>query len=177
MNLLLSRLKKRLVYALMVASTGIAPAMAEGLEFSDDDTITVTADSAWEAEEVDVLHFSGDFTLQGPDWSLTGDTAVVYGKLDDPDRVVVEGNPARISFLREADASGAPVDEGERVDGGAALVEYFRASDKLTMQGTASLTRKESTLHSDRIEYDVDTDRYAASGAKGIRLILNPEDE
>jgi lipopolysaccharide transport protein LptA len=153
------------------------PVLAEGLEFSADDIITVTALRAWEGDAAEVVHFSGDFKLQAPDWTLAGDTAVVYGKLDDPDRVVVEGAPARISFLRQAEANDGGLEEDERVDGSATTVEYFRATDKLKMQGGASLTRKDSTLVSETIEYDVDADRYSASGEGGINIQYNPEDD
>jgi lipopolysaccharide transport protein LptA len=153
--------------------------IANSLDFSSDDTVTVTAENAWEAEEADVIHFSGQFELHAPDWSLAGDTATVYGKLDNPDKVVVEGNPARISFLRageEAGSNGNPEDRDQRVDGTAAIVEYFRATDKLTMRGAASLTRKDSTLVSEVIEYDADTDRYSASGEGGINIQFNTDD-
>lgn len=74
--------------------------IANSLDFSSDDTVTVTAQKAWEAEETDVIHFSGQFEIRAPDWSLAGESATVYGKLDNPDKVIVKGNPARISFLR-----------------------------------------------------------------------------
>ena len=152
---------RRAAFCLLACYLSSSLAIADRLEFSDDETVTVTAEKAWEAEEPNVVHFSGQFELRAPDWALFGDSAVVYGKLDDPDRVVVEGKPARISFLRETDESDTTTDPEERVDGSAAVVEYFRATDKLRMRGEASLTRKDSTLVSDKIEYDVDTDRYS----------------
>ena len=152
-------------------------AAAQGLEFSEEDTVIVTAARAWEADEGDVVHFSGNFELRAPDWTLQGETAVVYGKLDDPDRVVVEGNPARVSFLRQPDEDQSQPVEEERVDGSAALVEYFRSTDKLVMRGAATLTRKDSALDSESIEYDVETDRYSASGQGGINILLNLEED
>jgi lipopolysaccharide transport protein LptA len=155
----------------------VPPAAAEGLEFSDGDIIIVTAQRAWEADAADVVHFSGRFELHAPDWTLAGDSAVVYGKLDDPERVVVEGAPARIAFLRKAEPADGSAAEDERIDGSAATVEYFRATDKLKMRGGASLTRKDSTLASEIIEYDVDADRYSAGGDGGINIQFNPEDD
>jgi lipopolysaccharide transport protein LptA len=158
------------------------PGMVDALDFSSDDVVTVTAKKAWEGEEADVIHFSGQFELRAPDWSLEGESATVYGKLDNPTKVIVKGNPARISFLRAgetANSKGTPQEQGdaeERVDGAADIVEYFRATDKLKMRGSASLTRKDSTMASELIEYDVDTDRYSASGEGGINIQLNPDD-
>ena len=44
------------------------------------------------------------------------------------------------------------------------------------MRGEAILKRKESTLASEVIEYDVDADRYSAGGAGGINIQLNTDD-
>lgn len=154
----------------------IQPGLADSLSFNSDDTVTVTAERAWEADEADVIHFSGQFEMRASDWSLLGDTAVVYGKLDNPDRVVVEGKPARISFLRDSDDDAGTDDPAERVDGAALFVEYFRATDKLFMRGGASLIRKDSTLVSDVVEYNIGADRYSASGEGGINVQFNPDD-
>jgi lipopolysaccharide transport protein LptA len=155
----------------------IHPGIAGSLDFSSDDTVTVTAKNAWEAEEADVIHFSGQFELRAPDWSLAGETATVYGKLDNPDKVVVEGNPAKISFLRTGEEAGTNDNPEERIEGTASTVEYFRATNKLIMRGAASLTRKDSTLVSEIIEYDVDADRYSAGGEGGINVQFNPDDD
>lgn len=152
-------------------------AFGDPLDFNSDDTVTVTAERAWEADEADVVHFSGQFELRAPDWCLFGDTAVVYGNLDNPDRVVVEGKPARIAFLREATGNSTNAVEEERVDGTATMVEYFRATDKLVMHGAATLTRKDSTLTSEEIEYDVETDRYSAGGSGGINIQFTTDND
>ena len=167
---------RRLVWLLLTLLPFAKPLFAGPLDFSSDETVTITAQRAWEAEEVDVIHFSGNFELHAPDWSMAGDTAVVYGDLDDPDRVVVEGKPARVSFLRTADDTGEPA-EDEPVEGAAQVVEYFRATDKLVMRGNASLVRKESTLTSALIEYDVETDRYSAGGEGGINILYNADED
>jgi lipopolysaccharide transport protein LptA len=152
---------------------------AVSLDFSSDDTVVVTAGKAWEADAADVIHFSGQFEMRAPDWSLAGESATVYGKLDNPDKVIVKGNPARISFLREPEEGGTSSDADleEQVDGSATVVEYFRATDKLIMRGAASLTRKDSTLASEVIEYDVESDRYSAGGEGGINIRLDTEDD
>ena len=165
------------VFCLPVLCSGIQPAFSGPLDFTSNDTVTVTAERAWEADEADVIHFSGQFELRAPDWSLFGDSAVVYGKLDNPDRVIVEGKPARIAFLRDVEGKDGSADSVERIDGTANFVEYFRATDKLLMRGSANLTRKDSTLVSEIIEYDVDADRYSASGEGGINVQYNPEDD
>lgn len=150
--------------------------LAAALDFSSGDTVTITAERGWEGEESNVIHFSGNFRMRGPDWSMTGDTAVVYGKLDDPDKILIEGSPARVSFLRKKEENSDPASSNDKVDGEALFVEYFRATDRLIMRGAASLARKESTLNSEIIEYNIDTDRYAASGEGRVNVQLNPDD-
>lgn len=172
-----SPIRGRSAFLLLMFLVGMQPGYADSLGFNSDDTITITAERGWEGDEADVIHFSGKFELHAPDWSMAGDTAVVYGKMDNPDRVVVEGSPARISFLRKDDENPDDADAQEKVDGAANFVEYFRATDKLIMRGAASLVRKDSNLASQLIEYDVDTDRYSASGEGGINIQFNPDDE
>jgi len=172
----IAKIARLAVFCLPTFFCGIEPGFAGSLDFSSGDVVTVSAERAWEADEADVIHFSGHFELRAPDWCLFGDTAVVYGNLDNPDRVVVEGKPARISFLRDAEESAGGTAARERVDGSASFVEYFRATDKLLMRGEANLTRKQSTLVSEVIEYDVDANRYSAGGEGGINILLNTDD-
>jgi lipopolysaccharide transport protein LptA len=172
-----SPIRGRSAFLLLTFLVGMQPGYADSLGFNSDDTITITAERGWEGDEADVIHFSGKFELHAPDWSMAGDTAAVYGKMDNPDRVVVEGSPARISFLRKDDENPDDADAQEKVDGAANFVEYFRATDKLIMRGAASLTRKDSNLASQLIEYDVDTDRYSASGEGGINIQFTADDE
>ena len=147
---------------------------AGSLSFNSDDTIMITAERGWEGDEANIIHFSGNFALQAPDWSMAGDTAVVYGKIDNPDRVVVEGSPARILFLRNDDENA---DEQDKVEGAANSIEYLRATDKLIMRGNVSLFRQDSELTGQMIEYEVDTDRYSATGESGINFQFNPKEE
>lgn len=172
-----SLIRGRSAFLPLMFLVGMQPGFADSPGFSSDDTITITAERGWEGDEANVIHFSGNFELHAPDWSMAGDTAVVYGKLDNPDRVVVRGSPARISFLRSEVENPDDADEQERVNGAANFVEYHRATDKLTMRGAANLIRKESTLTSQIIEYDVETDRYSAGGEGGIDIQYNPEDD
>jgi hypothetical protein len=45
------------------------------------------------------------------------------------------------------------------------------------MRGDANLVRKDSTLVSELIEYDVDTDRYSAGGEGGINIQFTTDDD
>lgn len=164
-----------IVFCLLCLIIGSPNGFADALEFSPDDTVTITAERAWEDDEPGVIHFSGQFVLRAPDWYVSSDTAVVYGNLDKPDKLILEGKPAKILLLRGADNSEDSTGSEESVEGAASIIEYFRATDKLTLRGAASLTRAEDVLNSELIEYDIDADRYTAGGAGGVNIQLNPE--
>jgi lipopolysaccharide transport protein LptA len=166
----------RAIWCLLALFVGVQAGHADILDFSSDDTVTITAQKAWEADEADVIHFSGQFILRAPDWYSSADTAVVYGKLDNPDKLILEGKPAKIFFLRETGEDAEEPDPAESVEGEASTIEYFRATNKLVMRGAATLKRKDNMLTSEVIEYDVDSDRYSASGEGGINILFNPED-
>jgi lipopolysaccharide export system protein LptA len=176
----------------------LAPGVqTHALDFNTSDTVSIVADNAWEGDDVDVIHFEGNFELRAPDWYMSSDTATVYGKLDNPDKVVLEGKPAKIYFLRDTNAEpGAePATEKDEqsaqaglsttrsepdlddVEGSALLIEYMRGSNKLKMTGSASLKRKDNQLSSEVIEYDIDADRYSASGDGGINIQVVPSDD
>ncbi len=161
------------------------------LDFNTNDTVSIVADNAWEGDEVDVIHFEGNFVLRAPDWYMSADTATVYGKLDNPNKVVLKGKPAKIFFLRDTGPnSGKNEQSGPRpkpatqtdpgfedVQGSALHIEYLRASNKLKMTGSASLKRKDNQLSSEVIEYDIDADRYSASGDGGINIQVVPSEK
>jgi len=157
--------------------------MAEALNFNSNDTVTIVADNAREGDQVDVIHFSGNFELRAPDWYLSADSATVYGKLDNPEKVVLEGNPAKIYFLRNSNKTATPSNETsaeptwEDIEGTALKIEYLRLSNKLKMTGSATLKRKENQLSSEVIEYDIDADRYSARGDGGINIQVNPSND
>ena len=166
----------------------IPTGFADILDLSSDDTVTITAQRAWEDDEGDITHFTGSFELRAPDWYVSADSAVVYGKLDDPDKLVVEGKPAKIFILRDTakSTSNSHSDSGSdsgsgsgsepNIEGVASTIEYFRTTNILKMRGAAILTREDNTLSSEIIEYDIDEDSYSASGKGGINIQFSPED-
>jgi lipopolysaccharide transport protein LptA len=161
---------------LLAVFLSIQTGLADILDLSSDDTVTITAQRAWEDDDGDITHFTGSFELHAPDWYVSADSAVVYGKLDDPDKLVVEGRPARIFILRDTEKSAGNSDPEPNIEGVAFTIEYFRTTNTLKMRGAAILTREDNTLSSEIIEYDIDEDSYSASGEGGINIQFSPED-
>jgi len=146
-----------------------AESFSDKLNFSEGDTVLVSAERAWEVDNGDSeeLHFGGNFVLRAPDWFVASDSAIVLGNLENPDKIVLKGTPARISFLKAGT---------EEVNGTANTIEYYRSTNKLILVGQATLQKNDNMLRSEQIEYDVDADQYSASGEGGINIEVKPKD-
>lgn len=134
------------------------------------DTISISADEAYEDIQPGILHFKGNFLMQSKDWQLSSTTATVYGSPNRPDRVYLEGSPARFLVDRADAEAQTPVDAT------APVVEYLRATNKLTLSGGATLMLGDEVIRSTNIEYDIDTNQYQAGGIDGVHIEVPPVD-
>ncbi|MGA9574355.1 MAG: LptA/OstA family protein [Lysobacterales bacterium] len=134
------------------------------------DMISISADEASEDEEPGILHFHGHFLLRSKDWNLTADVATVYGKPDKPDRVILEGSPARFLVSR-ADSA-----ELGQIEAAAPVVEYSRADNLLLLSSGATLMLGDEVIRSRHIEYNISTNRYKAGGTDGVLIEVPPVD-
>lgn len=132
------------------------------------DMISISADEASEDEEPGILHFSGHFMMRSEDWNLTSDQATVYGSPDRPERVILEGSPARFLINRADNA------ELGQIEAAAQVVEYSRADNLLLLSSGATLVVGDEVIRSRYIEYDIGTNRYKAGGADGVLIEVPP---
>jgi len=137
--------------------------------FSSGDTVNIRAAEAWESEEPNVIHFSGNFELKASDWYLSADLATLYGKLDDPETAMLTGSPAFILVNTESEG------RIQTITGQADRIVYHRETNSLRLDGAASITRDDSTMHSGKIEYDIEQDRIRAGGDEGVHIKVKPE--
>lgn len=134
------------------------------------ETINISADEAYEDIEPGVLHFKGHFLMQTLDWTLESGQATVYGPVDRPDRVQLEGAPAR--FLIEHSST-----EGQDIiEATAPEMEYLRSTDTLKLSGGALLKLNDEVIQSRVIEYNISTERYQAGGVDGVIIDVPPLD-
>jgi len=149
--------------ALIFSPCGAAP-----LGESAFDMISISADEASEDEQPGILNFRGNFLMQSSDWQLTSTQATVYGSPNKPDRVYLEGSPARflIHQVNQPDK--------DSIEAAASVVEYLRASNMLTLSGNATLKLGNEVIRSAVIEYDIGTNRYKASGTDGVLIEVPP---
>jgi len=137
--------------------------------FSSGDTVNIRAAEAWESEEPNVIHFSGNFELKASDWYLSADLATLYGKLDDPETAMLTGSPAFILVNTESEG------RIQTITGQADRIVYHRETNSLRLEGAASITRDDNTMHSGKIEYDIEQDRIRAGGDEGVHIKVKPE--
>jgi len=144
------------------------PCMAAPLGAGAFDMISISADEASEDEQPGILHFHGHFLMRSDDWNLTSDKATVYGNPDRPDRVVLEGSPARF-VVKRTDGS-----QPDQIEAEALAVEYSRADNMLFLSSGATLKLGDEVIHSKHIEYNIGTNRYTAGGADGVQIEVPP---
>lgn len=133
--------------------------------------ISISADEAREDEQAGILHFNGNFLMQSSDWKLTSEVATVYGRPDQPDRVFLEGSPARFVVTRNDGPNQGPIKAA------ASVVEYLRDANLLILSGEARLELGDEVIRSADIKYDISTNRYQAGGTDGVQIEVPPTDK
>mgnify|MGYP001544639570 CR=1 FL=1 len=161
-------MKITIFYSLLVLLCPIC--LAEPLVEGAFDTINISADEAIEDEKPGVLHLRGNFMMQSESWHLTSSQATVYGSPTKPDRILLQGSPARFTFL-PGDEVGA-----DKIEASALEVEYQRQDNSLMLTGKARLLLGEETIYSSSIRYDSTANRYLAGGDNGVNIKLPPKD-
>jgi len=155
--------------ALLCCAGGLFAADERLPGFSSNDTLTIRSSEARMDEQPDIIHFAGGFELQAEDWYLSSDQATLYGKLDDPETVIVTGSPAMI--LVDSETRGTH----SVINGEADRIVYQRNSNSIRMEGDASLSRDGQTLKGGEIEYDIAKDLLSAGGHGGVHIRVDPE--
>ena len=148
----------------------ISPGNVLSLDEKEPETITISADEAYEDIRPAILHFNGHFLMQSREWILQSSQASVYGRLDRPDKVILKGAPAR--FL-------STLDDGEvrlEVEAEAPEMEYLRSTSMLQLSGGALLKLDDEEIRSMVIKYDIDAKRYWAGGVDGVMIEVLPAD-
>ena len=169
----------RTLYSLLIiipiTMQGFAPALLAAEEritgFSSGDTLTIRSFDARMDEDPNIFHFGGGFELRAKDWYLSSDHATLYGKLDDPETVVISGSPAQILI------NTISYGETSTINGQAEHIIYQRRSNSIRMEGSAFISRDEHSISGGEIEYDIENDHLSAGGDGGIYIEVRPHKE
>jgi len=171
----MSRTLYSLLIIIPITTQGFAPALLAAEEritgFSSGDTLTIRSFDARMDEDPNIFHFGGGFELRAEDWYLSSDHATLYGKLDDPETVVISGSPAQI--LINTISNG----EISTINGQAEHIIYQRHSNSIRMEGSAFISRDEHSISGGEIKYDIENDHLSAGGDGGIYIEVRPHKE
>jgi len=169
----MQRILYRLLLVIPIAFQGIAlPLIAAEeriFDVSADDKLTIRSKEARMDDKPDIIHFAGGFELRANDWYLSSEQATLYGKLDNPETVVITGQPAVILV------NALILGRSSMVNGEASRITYQRTSDSILMEGNAWLSRDGHTLNGGKIEYDIKKDFLRAGGDGGVHIRVKPD--
>lgn len=126
--------------------------------------VVVRADRATNDPDANQTTFSGHFELQGADWPMQADEAVIYGPVEKPQRVLVHGKPAKLWVARKG-VERAVAAEADQI-------EYLPGQSLLRLQGHARLVENgRRMMEGDQFEYNLDTRKLSQKGRVHISLL------
>jgi lipopolysaccharide transport protein LptA len=161
----------RIVFCLLLALVSISGGLSADQTFDIDseDMVAIKADQAWEDVEPDTIHFSGNFEMRIRDLILMANQASLFGRLENPDRFVLQGSPANFTLTREQS------DRTELIEAEAQEIIYERDTDLVFLNGDARLSLGEHVLQSAVIEYNIETDRFRTRAQTGVEINVESE--
>lgn len=144
------------------------------LEGDRQQQLVIEADQLEGDEQAQITRLTGDVRLQQGTLDIRADTAILYGPVKSLERVVVEGDPAKLDQELE-DRDGQLHAEGDRVD-------YDLVNRRLELTGNAVVDQGNRRLTGNRILYDLAADRVIGEGngepdGDQVRIRIDPEDE
>lgn len=153
-----------IVLCTLLAMSGFAASLSDH-SFA---VVSISADEALEDSDSDTMRFVGHFLMQSGEWELQSHEAVVAGPPDRPDRVLLQGSPARFLIERSSD------DRMHIIEATAPSIEYVRATNLLSLSGGATLRLDGEVIRSAALEFDLSSDRYQSLGSDGVSIEVQP---
>lgn len=160
---------KRLAISVVTIAGACQSVHAEAIYAILDDAIIVRAREAREAENGNAMFLQGGLELRAPEWRIDAIRGDIYGKLEDPDRIVADGNPARISVSRSQD--------GEIFDGRGQHIEFEPNGRTVKLEGEAVVVKGRQSIRSRSIEYRLDEDKFYAGDDGRVRVVTTPKSD
>lgn len=142
------------------------PVIAHAVKFTlpPERPIVVRADSVANDPEQNITRLHGHFSIEGSDWPMQADEATVYGPLENPTRVLVIGNPARIWVKNNGIERDVMAEANE--------IDYTRSLEVLRLRGNARLVQGgKRSLAGEYFEYDLKSEKVSQGGPVRISIL------
>lgn len=133
------------------------------------DTLVIHAHVARQSDDRDSFSLRGDLELRGAEWVIHADSASVDGRLEDPDQIIVDGNPATISVLRDGDT--------RPFSGSSRHLEFDPRNEIVRLHGDAKVMRGEQSISSDSIRYLLQRDTFSAGTTARVKVVTKPKQD
>jgi lipopolysaccharide export system protein LptA len=131
--------------AALVMALTLVTGLAQALPDDQDQPIHITADKALRDEKRGVTVYTGNVQMDQGSMRITADILTIYHVSEEADRIVAEGQPAKMQQQPE-------LDEG-LVYAHAAVIEYFRDEERVHLQSNARVEQDGSVVAGDSIDY------------------------
>jgi lipopolysaccharide export system protein LptA len=131
--------------AALVMGLMLVAGPAQALPDDRDQPIHITADKALRDEKLGVTVYSGNVQMDQGSMRITADTLTIYHVTEEADRIVAEGQPAKMQQQPELDKGPVHAHAG--------VIEYFRDEERVHLQSNARVEQDGSVVTGDSIDY------------------------
>ena len=136
-------------------------------DFLGDSIILVTANEGFRPISKEAFFLRGKVTFETSNWRITGDTMKVFGPLETPDKIIVEGEFASVETT-EGSRKSFLVARGRKI-------EFDSNKNEILIDGAAVLQTKDQTLTGASLRYSYETNKVFSGQAKGrVRFRSEP---
>jgi len=147
----------------------LIPVNSWGLSSDRDQPMLIEADRAELDDSKGISIYRGNVKVTQGTMLLTGDIMTVHNKGNDVEKVIMEGKPATYSQR--------PDSKDKDVRASALHMEYYTNPEKIILIKQAEVEQEGDVLRSERIEYDVPTDKVNAGTNQPnerVRITIQP---
>ncbi len=148
----------------------LIPANSWALSSDREQPMLIEADRAELDDARGISIYRGNVKVTQGTLVLTGDIMTVHNKGNDVERVIMEGKPA--TYRQRPD------NKDKDVRAKALHMEYFTNPEKIILTKQAEVEQEGDVLRSERIEYDVHTDKVNAGTDQPnerVRITIQPK--
>jgi lipopolysaccharide export system protein LptA len=147
----------------------LIPINSWALSSDREQPMLIEADRAELDDSKGISTYRGNVKVTQGTLLLTGDIMTVYNKGNDVEKVIMEGQPA--TYRQRPD------DKDKDVRASALHMEYYTNPEKIILIKQAEVEQEGDVLRSERIEYDVPTDKVNAGTDQPnerVRITIQP---